>query len=72
MSKHRAINLFLATVIAAVLSLSCLLDGPSELDAMLATADSKQDAIKLAATNARTTSGRGQKDHKLLVAQVAP
>jgi hypothetical protein len=54
------------------LSTSYLLDGPSELDAMQATADSKQDAIKSAATQASNTPARGQKDLKTVVAGVKP
>jgi len=76
MTRHRRLNMALsllgAFVFALVLSASGLLDGPSDLDALQATADSKQDAIKLAATDARTTGDRGQKEHKLLVAQVVP
>lgn len=48
MSFHRFINLALAGVICAVMSLSYLLDGPSELDAAKATADSVSDARKAA------------------------
>jgi len=48
MSFHRFINLALAGVICAILSLSYLLDGPSEIDAAKATADSVTDARKAA------------------------
>ena len=34
MSKHRLINLALAALLAAIMSLSYLLDGPSEIDTM--------------------------------------
>jgi len=71
MSKHRAFNIFLATVMAAIMSCAYLLDGPSELDAMRATQASKQDAIKTAATHAQRTGARGQKDHQVIIAQVA-
>lgn len=76
MTLHRSPNLALsllgAFVFALVLSASGLLDGPSELDAIQATADAKQDAINSVASSAYPTGARGQKDHKLMVAQVAP
>lgn len=34
MSKHRLINLALAALLAAILSLSCLLDGPDDIETM--------------------------------------
>jgi len=68
----RIINTALVALIALILSTSYLLDGPSELDAMQATADSKQDAIKTAATQAINTPARGQKDLKTVVAGVKP
>jgi hypothetical protein len=68
----RIINTALVAVIVLILSTSYLLDGPSELDAMQATADSKQDAIKSAATQASNTPARGQKDLKTVVAGVKP
>jgi len=66
------INTALVTVLALILSTGYLLDGPSEIDAIQATADSKQDAIKSAATNASKTPARGQKDHKTTVARLQP
>lgn len=68
----RIINTALVALIALVLSTSYLLDGPSELDAMQATADSVDDAIKSAATQASNTPARGQKDLKTVVAGVKP
>ncbi len=64
MTLHRTTNIALAVVIAIFLSSAYLLDGPSELDAMQATADSVQDAIDLAATHAYSTGARGQKGTK--------
>lgn len=72
MTLHRTTNIMLASIIAVMLSTAYLLDGPSDLDALQASVDSKQDAIKTAATHARTTSVRGQKEHKLMIAQAAP
>ena len=72
MSKHRAFNIFLATVMAAILCCSYLLDGPSDIDAMRATQASKQDAIKSAAAHAQSTRSIGQKDHKTILAKAAP
>ena len=66
------INTALVALIALILSTGYLLDGPSELDAMQATADSKQDAIKSAATQANNAPARGQKDFKTVVAGVKP
>ena len=68
MSAHRLFNIALAFIMAC----AYLLDGPSDLDAMRATQASKQDAIKSAATHAQRTGARALKDHKSLVAQVAP
>jgi len=54
MTPHRALNLFLATLIAAILSAAHLLDGgPSDIEATQATADSVQDAIQTAQHAAR-------------------
>ena len=72
MSPHRLLNIALAFVMALGLSCAYLLDGPGDLDAMRATQASKQDAIKSAATHAHHTGPRAQKDHKTIVAQVAP
>ena len=73
MSKHRAFNVFLAIVMAAILSASYLFDGPSELDAMRATQASKQDAIKSAAAHAASTGARGQNTYKaVVIAKAAP
>ena len=66
------INWLAAGLVALVLSTSYLLDGPSEIDAIQATADSKQDAINTAAIKASNTTARGQKDHKTVVAGVQP
>ena len=68
----RIINTALVALIALSLSTSYLLDGPSELDAMRATADSVDDAIKSAATQSSNTPARGHKDHKTMVAGVKP
>lgn len=68
----RIINTALVALIALILSTSYLLDGPSELDAMQATADSKQDAIKSAASQAINAPARGQKDFKTIVAGAKP
>jgi hypothetical protein len=72
MSKHRAFNIFLVAVMAAILSASYLLDGPSDLDAMRAVQASKQDAIKTAATHAQRTGATRQKDHQVILAKAAP
>jgi len=54
MTRHRLINWTLAALIALGLSCTYLLDGPTELDAIQATADSVIDA-QIAAAAARTT-----------------
>ncbi len=48
MSPLRLLNIALASVIALVMSSAYLLDGPSDLDAMQASAASTQDAIQTA------------------------
>lgn len=48
MSQHRALNWLLAIIIALLLSSTCLLDSPSELDAAQAVQADLQDAITLA------------------------
>ena len=68
----RLINTALVGLIALILSTSYLLDGPSELDAMQATADSVDDAIKSASSQASNAPARGQKDFKTVVAEVKP
>lgn len=72
MTPHRIFNIALAFVLALGLSCAYLLDGPSDIDAIKASADSTQDAIKSAATYASSTRARARKDHKTIVAQVAP
>lgn len=72
MSPHRLLNLALAALIAVMLSAAYLLDGPSDIQAIQANADSTQDAIKSAATHTQRTGARARKDHKTIVAQVAP
>ena len=72
MTAPRWINAGLVLVIVVIMSTAHLLDGPSELDAMQATADSVDDAIKSAATQASNATARGQKDHKTVVAGVKP
>ena len=72
MTAPRWINAALVLVIVAIMSTAHLLDGPSELDAMQATADSVDDAIKSAATQASNTPARGQKDLKTVVAGGKP
>lgn len=62
----------LTVAFVMALCLGYLLDGPSELDAMQATADSVDDAIKSAATQASNTPARGQRDFKTVVAGVKP
>jgi hypothetical protein len=66
----RLINAALVALIALILSTSYLLDGPSEIEAMQATADSVDDAINMAASQASNTPARGQKDLKTVVAGV--
>ena len=68
----RIINTALVALIALVLSTSYLLDGPSEIEAMQATADSVDDAIQSAASQANNTPARAQKDLKTVVAGVKP
>ena len=53
MTPHRLLNLALAALIALILSTAYLLDGPSELDAIQATADSVADAQNSARAAAR-------------------
>jgi hypothetical protein len=48
MSPQRLLNIVLASIIALVLSTAYLLDGPTDIEAMQATAASKQDAIQTA------------------------
>jgi len=55
MTPHRLLNLTLAAAIALVLSTSYLLDGPSELDAIRATAASVADAQNAARAAAHPT-----------------
>jgi len=56
MTPHRLLNLALAAAIAVVLSTSYLLDGPSELDAIQATAASVLDAQAAAAASAHPST----------------
>lgn len=72
MTPHRALNYTLAAAMAAVLSLSYLLDGPTELQAAQATQLAKQDAIKNAATHASPARATAQNSHKTTVAQAHP
>ena len=72
MIPQRLITPMLTAAFVAVLCLGYLLDGPSELEAMQATADSVDDAIKSAASQASNTPARGQKDLKTVVAGVKP
>lgn len=72
MTAPRWINAALVLVIVVIMSTAHLLDGPTELDSMRATAASKQDAIKSAATQASNAPARGQKDLKTVVAGVKP
>lgn len=72
MIAPRLINTALVSLVALILSASYLLDGPSELEAMQATADSKQDAIKSATAKAIKTTATAQKKHKTVVAGVQP
>lgn len=53
MTTHRALNVLLATLIAAVLSTSYLLDGPTDHSAEHAQAAALDDAIKTEAAQAR-------------------
>lgn len=53
MTPHRLLNLALAALIALILSTAYLLDGPSEMDAIQATADSVADAQNSARAAAR-------------------
>jgi len=48
MRPLRLLNIALVSIIALVLSTAYLLDGPSDLDAMQASAASTQDAIQTA------------------------
>ena len=72
MTAPRLINAALVLVIVAIMSTAHLLDGPTEIDAMRATAASKQDAINTAASQASNTPARGQKDHKTVTAGATP
>lgn len=64
--------IFGAMIIAAILCLSSLLDGPSDIEAIQATADAKNDAIKSAAISPIDTGARGQNDQQTIVAAVQP
>lgn len=68
----RLIEWLLVSLIALVLASSYLLDGPSEIDAIQATADAKSDAIESAATHASNTRARGQNHQQTIVAAVLP
>lgn len=68
MTAPRWINAGLVLVIVAIMSTAHLLDGPTEVDAMKATAAAKQDAIKSAASQASNAPARGQKDLKTVTA----
>lgn len=68
----RAVACFGAIIIAGILSTAYLLDGPSEIDAIQATADAKNDAIESAATHPIDTGARGQNDQQIIVAAVRP
>jgi len=72
MTTHRYLNTALVITIVAILSASCLLDGPSEIDAIKATAEAKHDAIKSAAAKASNATARASKDYKTTVAAVQP
>ena len=51
MSKHRLINLALAALLAAILSLSCLLDGPDDIETMRNVQADLVDAQLMGALN---------------------
>ena len=72
MIPRRLLNWLLVALFVIIPSTAYLLDGPSELEAIQATADSKQDAINTAAIEAINTPARGQKDYKTVVAGVTP
>ena len=72
MSAHRYLNFLLTGLLVAMLSMSYLLDGPSEMDAMRATAAAKRDAIKSASISAHPTKASARKDTKTVVAGVQP
>jgi len=55
MTPHRALNWTLAALIALVMSCAYMLDGPSEIQAIQATADSVQDAQMAAKEAAKPT-----------------
>ena len=58
MSAHRIINWLLALAIAAMLSTSYLLDGPSDHQAAQAEASSVQDAHQAAAADVAQARAR--------------
>lgn len=72
MITPRFFNACLVALFVIIPSTAYLLDGPSDLDAIQATADSKQDAINTAAIKAINTPARGQKNHKTTVAGLQP
>ena len=59
-------------LVALMLASSYLLDGPSDMEAIQATADAKNDAIKSAAISPINTGARGQNDQQTIVAAVQP
>lgn len=69
MTPHRLLNIALAGAIAAMLSLSYLLDGPSDLEAARDTAASVTDAQAAARAVARTER---RKPTKTITAGVQP
>ncbi|MHB8947532.1 MAG: hypothetical protein ACYC4S_00525 [Rhodoferax sp.] len=68
----RLIEWLLVSLIALVLSSAYLLDGPSDLEAIQATADAKNDAIESAAMQPIDTGARGQNNQQTIVAAVRP
>lgn len=62
---NHLINWAGAALIALTISSAYLLDGPTELDAAQATAESTQDAIKSVAANANTARAEALIDSQL-------
>lgn len=74
-TPHPLTNWALAALLAAVICLSSLLDGPTEIEAMQATQASTQDAINSAATNEHVARAEGQIDAQVnpsIFAKVTP
>lgn len=60
MTPHRFLNLAIVAAMLVALSMSYLLDGPSEIEAAQAVAADLDDAIQGARTSAHTTTAQNE------------